>query len=148
MLWIDHLAPVQRSTSAFPCPLCPTAMHALADVHDTLPKPPPTAGVRWIDHRLPFHRSTRVFIGPGPPKDFPSPPTAVQALAEVHDTPDRKPSCPGLGVRWIDHLAPFQRSTNAVRALLTPMATQALADGHDTPEKISPPPAGPGFGMR
>ena len=40
------------------------------------------------------------------------PPTAVQAVADAHDTPFRVLFDPpaGLGVCWIDHLEPFQRS--------------------------------------
>ncbi|MBV8940693.1 MAG: hypothetical protein JO240_03070 [Solirubrobacterales bacterium] len=49
-------------------------------------------------------------------------PTAVQARADVHDTPSRELSIAptGFGVFWIAHFVPFQRSTNvtSVPALL------------------------------
>lgn len=61
-------------------------------------------------------------------------PTAVQAVADAHDTL-RKPvslRAPGLTTfraRRIDHLVPFQCSANAPAA---PTAMHAVADAHDT----------------
>jgi hypothetical protein len=37
-------------------------------------------------------------------------PTAVQAVADVHETPSRDAAPPGLGVEWTDQLVPFQAS--------------------------------------
>jgi hypothetical protein len=41
-------------------------------------------------------------------------PTAVHAVAEMHDTPDSLLACAplGLGVVWIVQLVPFQRSAS------------------------------------
>ncbi|MBV8940692.1 MAG: hypothetical protein JO321_10600 [Solirubrobacterales bacterium] len=41
----------------------------------------------------------------------------MQALADVHDTPDSPLSIAraGFGVFWIAHLVPFQRSANVTR---------------------------------
>jgi hypothetical protein len=36
----------------------------------------------------------------------------VQAVAEVHDTPNREAPPDSFGVGWITHASPFQRSTN------------------------------------
>jgi hypothetical protein len=83
----------------------PTAVQALADVHDTpfswLIVAPAGVGVGWTAHVLPFQRSTK-----------PEVPTAVQAVAEVHDTPNREAPPDSFGVGWITHASPFQRSTN------------------------------------
>src|ERR1700722_14739117 len=91
-------------------------------------------GVFWIDHVVPFQRSASVTVV----VPLEESPTAVQALADVHDTPYRKvnDAPAGLGVCWIDHLVPFQRSasvTVVVPLEESPTAVQALADAHDTP---------------
>jgi hypothetical protein len=80
--------------------------------------------VVWIDQLVPFQRSTN-----------PSP-TAVQAVADGHDTPlSWLTGWPvGLGEDWIDQVLPFQRSAK-VPWLLPPTAVQATAEVHDTPSK-------------
>jgi hypothetical protein len=89
-----------------------------------------------IDHFLPFQCSTSV-----PPAD---PPTAVQSVADTHDTPssllERDPDAldpDALGDGTIDQTVPFQCSTS-VKWSLSPTAVQSVADTHDTP--YSPPP--------
>ena len=72
--------------------VAPTAVQKLREVHDTpfsvLPAGP--VGIRWIDQIEPFQRSARTPKKPmGPPKYGPLP-TAMQALAEVHETLLRK----------------------------------------------------------
>jgi hypothetical protein len=62
-------------------------VHAEADVHDTavnsgLPRVPLGLGVGWMAQAVPFHRSASVTL--------PENPTAVQDVADVHDTA-RKP---------------------------------------------------------
>jgi hypothetical protein len=65
-------------------------------------------------------------------------PTAVQAVDEGQDTPDRKvPTAPlGRATDWLSHRVPFQRSANAVSRLepswATPTETHCEADAHDT----------------
>src|SRR6516164_1902084 len=124
VVWIDHAVPFQRSASVTVVVLVevlPTAVQALADVHDTPPRttddPPAGVGVCWIDHVVPFHRSAS-----DPPLLGPvlSMPTAVQALADAHDTAPRPlPWTPvGLGVCWIDHLVPFHRSASVTVVVL------------------------------
>ena len=66
----------------------------------------------------------------------------MQALAEVHDTADKRlvVAPTGLGVAWIVQRVPFQCSARvpSVPALLAcePVAVHALAAEHDTP--VSP----------
>ncbi|MFL5859706.1 MAG: hypothetical protein ACJ780_02860 [Solirubrobacteraceae bacterium] len=103
-------------------------VQAVADVHAT-----PfsvlfgAAGVVWIVQLVPFQTSASV---PRPPC-----PTAVQAVAEAHETAESVFSPPGtgLGVVWIVQLMPFQNSANVVWELLLPTAVQAVADVHETP---------------
>src|SRR5450755_266639 len=93
----------------------PTAMHAVADGHDTpfsgasMPLPELTsggAGMLWTVHRDPFQPSANGTV------PLVSDPTAMQIRTEGHDTPLRSLAA-RLGARWIDHRKPFQRSTNA-----------------------------------
>jgi hypothetical protein len=116
-------------------------VQALADVHDTPDRTvfdaPAGLGVVWIDHLLPSQRSASVTVVV-PLEEWP---TAVQALADVHDTPDRTvfDAPAGLGVVWIDHLLPFQPSASAtswVPVPCSPTALQALADAQDTPWRM------------
>jgi hypothetical protein len=94
-------------------------------------------------HLVPFHPSARV-----PAFEVP---TAVQAAADVQDTPFKKPPpCGGLGVFWMVHLVPFHRSapvrgTPAV-VVLAPTAVHAEDDVQATPNR--PPVATPdGLGV-
>ena len=89
----------------------PTAMQSFLETQDTPLRagsiPAAALGVRWIDQRTPFQRSTR--------GNVPSPaaysPTAVQAAADVHETPARRASAvAGLAVVWIDQCPPRHRS--------------------------------------
>jgi hypothetical protein len=70
-------------------------------------------------------------------------PTAVQAVAEVHDSPLRTAivGLAGFGVDWIDQLVPFQRSANVTIALgvllwMDPTAVQFVGAGHDNPARM------------
>jgi hypothetical protein len=62
-------------------PTLPTAMHQAGPAHDTadIAAPLPGLGACWIAHHRPFHRSATVATSVDP--------TAVQADADVHDTP-------------------------------------------------------------
>src|SRR5690242_20219217 len=91
--------------------LLPTAVHAVADGHDTPVRETPEPdglGVGWIDHVVPFQRTANVPV----PSAWP---TAVQALLEMHETAwslvDVAPA--GTGTAWIVQLVPFQLSTSA-----------------------------------
>jgi len=84
----DHLAPFQDSTSVLNTPALlaysPTAVHALADAHDTHKRKAPRtewlgSGLGTTDHLLPFQDSASGLL--------PMAPTAVQMLADTHDTP-------------------------------------------------------------
>jgi hypothetical protein len=90
--WIDQRLPFQRSTNPIRVGLppgvvdTPTAMQNLPDVHDTplsvASSAPTGLVVRWIDQRLPFQCSAS---GASRPRaNFA--PTALQAVADVHDT--------------------------------------------------------------
>ena len=121
----------------------PTAVQAFADTHDTAIKPLPLApGVDSIDYAEPSHRSTRGT----PPAVSETPPTAVHALAAVHDTPS-KADCeapPGSGTGTTDHDDPSHHSANANSTPLSntlPTAIHALADTHDTLTRATPIPA-------
>jgi hypothetical protein len=90
-------------------------------------------------HELPFQRSangTTVLL---------EDPTAVQAVAALHETPLRTMyvAPAGLGVGWICQAVPFQRSasdTMVLPLLYTPTAVQAVAELHETAPR--PPPVG------
>jgi hypothetical protein len=93
-------------------------------------------GVFWIDQLLPFPRSARVSCAPSL---LVYDPTAVHAVADVHDTPFSWLAAPpsGLGVPWIDQPAPFQRSAKVTAAPVLseydPTAVHIVAAVHDTP---------------
>src|SRR5215472_17293719 len=69
----------------------------------------------WMRQAVPFHRSANgrktVLV-----KETP---TAVQALAEVHDTPRKPLSDPlaGSGAGWMRHLVPFHASARGAPVL-------------------------------
>src|SRR5262249_12326709 len=90
----------------------PTAEHAPADRHVTadraLSSAPAGLAVGWTDQELPSHASASVR---GTLLAW-YPPTAVQDVADGHDTPARKaPWLPaGAGACWSDHEVPSQRS--------------------------------------
>jgi hypothetical protein len=93
--WTDQAVPFHTSArvSGRVLPYSPTAEHAVADVHDTLLNmltvAPLGLEVDWTDHRDPFHLSARAT---GSLAVLRYCPTAVHALAEVHET----------AARWLD----------------------------------------------
>jgi hypothetical protein len=121
----------RKMTATGPLLPKPTAVHAVSDAHAT------AVGTIWAllskgFQVEPFQRST---------SDFgPVTPTAVHAVVETQDTPERELS--GLGprprdaARCTDHAAPFQRSTNGTRrplaTVVAPTAKQDFRDGHET----------------
>jgi hypothetical protein len=94
----DHVVPFHRSTTS------PTAVQAVLDVHDTPPSWAELTPVGlvscWIFQLVPFQRSTNATKSLVLLVSYP---TAVQAFAEVHDTPNKTASpagsaAGGLGV--------------------------------------------------
>src|SRR6266496_3935592 len=137
-----HRRPFHRSASTRG-PTAPTTTHRLADVHDTASRafpgvPTGLPGVRWITQDVPFHRSASVTRAPRTRRT--RPPTAVHALAELHDTAAGS-AIAGLGVGWMAQVVPFQRSASApapvfprrVPPSVKPAPVHAVADVHDTP---------------
>jgi hypothetical protein len=92
-------------------------MQAAAELHEmadrTLPGNEPASaglGVGWRLQAVPFHASANVSSVLAL---FWKNPTAVQAVAELHDTPLSWLTAAGpggLGVAWIVHSCPFQAS--------------------------------------
>jgi hypothetical protein len=109
-------------------------MQTVRDTHDTLA----SQGACRSDQLKPSQRSTTGTMqqelpdrgGGGPGTN--AVPRAVHAVGDEHDTAVRPPlDAPrGLGVGWIDHRLPFQRSARASPEL--PTASQAAGDAHDT----------------
>src|ERR1022692_471952 len=94
-----------------------------------------------MTHVVPFQRSASVTRLPL--ALLRTSPTAVHAVAELHDTEDRlAPATPGVG--WTAHCTPFQRSAS-VPVLVLPTAIHAVAELHETPFS-KPLPAGSGTG--
>jgi hypothetical protein len=96
-------------------------VQALADVHDTSSRigcwaaEPAGFGVGWIAQLAPSQRSANVAVE----ELVKSHPTAVQFLAEVHDTPKSSLLALGtFGVCWIDQLAaPADAGSAAISAV-------------------------------
>jgi hypothetical protein len=94
----------------------PTAVHALAEAHDTansvVVDAPVGFGVGWIVHAWPSHTSANVTSGP--PPDATEDPTATQLFLEVHDTAASAlfGAPVGFDVCWIVHAWPSQISAN------------------------------------
>jgi len=114
----------------------------VAEGHETPSRTVAAFRVIWlgtIDHLVPFHDSTSA---------LPDSPTAVQALADTHDTPLRKPPWPLFPGGTTDQLVPFQDSISLLTPVCVndPTAVQALADTHDTPARPFLCPLGFGLG--
>jgi len=152
---IAHVVPFHCSTNVDPRPLGPalkpTAKQLVVSTHDT-PKSadwvaPLGLGLVTIAQVVPFQRSTNVFS-----TEFDLSPTAKQLVVSTHDTASSsalvEPSV-GFGLPTIDHLVPFQRSTNVLLPEVVekkPTAKQLDVLGHVTPsraESVAPV----GFGL-
>ena len=144
VVWIVHAAPFQRSAKVrkvLPSLHAPTAVQAAAEVHETPLNEDLTAPVgTWVDssdHVVPFQRSAKVVEAK---ELFSQKPTALQAVADVHDTPlssiEEAPLT--VGTVWIPQVVPFQRSANATVPVPfeLPTAVQAVADVHETPSRL------------
>jgi hypothetical protein len=99
-------------------------VHAEPEGHETplnqLEAPAVGFGVAWMDQPVPFQLSARVTTFSWL---FVYCPTAVQSVADRHETPASELELAplGRGVAWTDQLVPFQlsASTSVVPALLT-----------------------------
>ena len=93
---------------------------------------PAGTGTDWADHEVPSHRSA---AGASPDELLPVNPTAMQSLAETHDTPYR-PLSPGPRATglWMVQEVPFHTSASGTYGLgpVSPTATQELAVAQDT----------------
>jgi hypothetical protein len=65
----------------------------------------------------------------------------MHAVGAEQETPRTDRALGVLGVRWTDHLVPFQRS---IELGSDPTATQNIGEAHDTPVKEPRRPAGDG----
>lgn len=144
-----QVAPFHRSatgTMRVPRVKSPAAVHAPADVHETLDRNAlllPAGSRAACSFQLdPFQVSPKTPVLKLP--------TAVHALADAHDTPSNEmPPPAGLTVRWIFQLLPFHRSASVrempARPAEDPMAVHALLAGHETEvRKVLAAPAGLG----
>jgi len=122
MAWIRHRVPFHRSARGVEAPWLltawPTAVHAEADVQDTLNSGLSLAarglGVAWIDHVLPSQCSARGTTAPEPRVKSP---TAVQEEELEQETPANWPvRAPGLGLGTIDHPRPEAAAGGASEA--------------------------------
>jgi hypothetical protein len=117
----------------------PTAVHAEEEVQATPNRAPPPAegfAVAWIRHWVPFHRSAR---GTETPELLTAWPTAVHAEADEQDTLNSALSLAprGLGVGWMAHLLPSQRSARVTTTpeplVKSPTAVQEDELAQETP---------------
>jgi hypothetical protein len=122
----------------------PTAVHAVAEMHDTLNSvdvfAPVGFGVASTVHVFPFHFSATVKEALEVVFKKLEVPTAVHAVAEMHDTliSSGFVAPAGVGMGWIAQAVPFHRSATVKEALAgklvleVPTAVQAVAEVHDT----------------
>src|SRR5215472_16342621 len=128
-------------------PSSPTAVHDLADAHDTPDSAVPAgAASAWMVQVVPAERSTIALVVVVPlPDRVVSSPTAIQRSDALHDTLCSAMFVPaGRGIVWAIHRLPVHRSASTLVSLeLSPTAMQSRSVGQDTPSS-SPPPDGTG----
>ncbi len=110
--WTAQAVPFHRSASA-PRVSPPTAAHAIADAHDTPASEPPLPGsgtVRTV-HFVPFHSSASGVVS-SPSGTTAARPTAMHALADVHETSPSELRSFSVGVAWNTHVVPFHASAS------------------------------------
>lgn len=142
-----QLVPFQLSAIATLRPLTialPTAVHAVAEVHETAlneaPVLPEGTGTGWSVQLVPFQRSATGRIGNS---ENPAPPTAVHAVCDVHDTPRRLPNRKpeGSGTVWTAQLVPFHACAvgcwSPSGLMKKPTSMHAVEEAHET-EKPCP----------
>ncbi len=128
--------PFHSAASSPPAPATPTAMHDVADTHDTALNPPSSVTLGWICQLDPFQRSAS---GCSVCAASTENPTAVHALTDVHETPFRAVSVEpgGAGTDWEAMLAfpslPFQSaaSGSVPEFPVTPASSHSVVVGHD-----------------
>ncbi len=129
--WIDHVLPFHTSVSvglAVAVTVLPTAMQNEGEAQETpaivTKRVPGGFGVLRTDHAVPFHRSASVTWAPVRSIRCP---TAMQTLAEVHDTDASPPSLTsGFGVGWMAHEDPVR--AGPAGAATAPAAGAAKSD--------------------
>ena len=138
--------PFIDSTSVFEelLPELPTAVQLVGPTQDTPPRPEaggfPRFGLVTTDQVEPSHDSISVV----PPIPSLLPPTAVQPLGLMHDTPPSELTEPGpFGLGTTDHEVPSHDSIKVCTKwveirLLPPTATHAVELVHDTAWSESP----------
>ena len=92
----------------------PTAVQAVAEVQETLPRPlvaGPGLGLGTMVQVVPFQDSTRVFDAIPAPVSLP---TAVQSLADTQETSLRLLMDLGLRLGTMDQVVPFQDSMSVL----------------------------------
>ncbi len=152
----DQRFPSQDSTSTRTTPPAllellklPTAVQDLADEHETPFKdatPGPVPGLGTTAQVLPSQASTSARTAPPALLELLKLPTAVQDLADEHETPFRDATpgpVPGLGTTA--QVLPSQDSTSVPLAE-RPTAVHQVAETQDTAARLAPPPelvAGP-----
>jgi hypothetical protein len=129
-----QVVPFQRSASS-PISVVPTAVQAEAEVHETAFNVYPglcELGDGCRVHVVPSHRSATVPSGLN--ELSATPPTAVHAFAEVHDTPFREliGAPAGVGIGWMLQLFPSHLSAITCPSLLFPTAVHALGEVQET----------------
>src|SRR3954454_2845088 len=130
-----QLVPSQRSASGATTPFrySPTAVHAVAEVHDTASRAlsiaPLAGGLAWTAHAPPSHRSIAVGC------EWPGVPVAVHAVGEEHETAySHVLSATPCGLASSDQVVPSQ----CVARPFSPTATHAVGVVHDTPSRALP----------
>ena len=112
----------------------PTAVQFVAEAQETAFSQASSAlagtAAAWIAQVLPFHCSVNAT---GSPELLLPCPTAMQLVAEGHETAD-KSELAGLGVSWAAQVLPFHCSATARSPLLPPLPTamQLVAEGQET----------------
>jgi hypothetical protein len=143
VVWRAHAVPFHASASekrsVLPSKL-PTAVQATAELHDTLARLLATApaglGVDCSFQVVPFHLSAKVTSESE--ALLKEEPTAIHAVAELHDTPASFVTIApaGSGVACTVQAVPFHTSASVTSFFTVlvnhPAAVQAVAEVHDT----------------
>src|ERR1700722_8383003 len=143
--WRTHRPPFQVSTSGPVLSLPPSAVHAVAEMHDTalnvVRLAPAGCNGALTDHVVPRQTTLIAVEVSSPFTNTPSAPTAMQKVAFGHDTPPTVlVTFPRLGIGWSVQDAPSQRSANSLSSP-APTAVHASVALHEIASR-NPPAAG------
>jgi hypothetical protein len=137
---INQLAPFHASARVTGVPALlwyePTAVHAVAELHERPPREllsaPAGLAVERIDQPFPFHTSARLNVVPAVLKPDP---TAAHAWGELHEMLLRSLNTAPAGSRvgWIDQLFPFHSSASVPPPYAYPTAVHTVSELQDTP---------------